>query len=102
MFVVLQLTGCELQQMASSMTRAVSYMIQHAPQLFHIPEPLVRDIAQYWKQMEETENSEASRLQRSRSDDELDSSRVSMHHVSALFRFFYYSVGKYTANNNPF
>ncbi len=88
LLLLLQLTGCELQQMAGNMTRAVSYMIQHAPQLFHIPEPLVRDIATYWKQMEETENNEASRLQRSRSDDELDSSRVSMHHVSPSKNLF--------------
>lgn len=48
-----KMSACELQRSAPAMTRAVSFMIEHAPNLFRAPLPLVRDIANYWNEVEE-------------------------------------------------
>ena len=39
--------------MAHSTMRAVAYMIENAPAIFKVPEPLMRDITAYWRNMEE-------------------------------------------------
>jgi len=48
-----KMTAAELQSKGTTITRAVSFMIDRAPLLFNVPERLVRDIATYWEEMEE-------------------------------------------------
>ena len=48
------MSACEIQQSASDSTRAVSFMIKHAPSLFQAPMSLIRDIDNYWAEVEET------------------------------------------------
>ena len=73
----------ELHSVAGNITRVVAFMIEKSPELFaRLPEDLVRDIVHYWQQMEEI--SDPSRLSRSKSEDDLDSSNSSLPHVSVI------------------
>lgn len=82
--------GSELHSVAGFMTRAMAFMIEHAPHLFNaLPEDLVRDIAQYWTQMEETHSEHGKHQRTCKSEDELDSSRSSLTHVrKVLFQVY--------------
>ena len=78
-----QMGASELHSVAGNITRVVAFMIEKSPELFaRLPEDLVRDIAHYWQQMEEI--SDPSRLSRSKSEDDLDSSNSSLPHVSVI------------------
>lgn len=48
-----RMSASELQQITTLTTRAVAFLIDHAPELFKVPQPLMRDISAYWKEMEE-------------------------------------------------
>ena len=58
-----------MQRSAPNMTRAVSFMIQHAPSLFRAPLPLIRDIDNYWNEVEEANDPSLTPVSYNASDD---------------------------------
>lgn len=49
-----QMSASELKMAASDMSRMVTFMIDNVDKLFKLPEPVIRDIATYWSQMEQS------------------------------------------------
>ncbi|KAK2162827.1 hypothetical protein LSH36_91g08008 [Paralvinella palmiformis] len=49
-----RMSASELQMAAGDMSKMVTFMIDNVDDLFKLPQPVIRDIATYWSQMEES------------------------------------------------
>ncbi|XP_074642304.1 rho GTPase-activating protein 19-like [Tubulanus polymorphus] len=84
-----KITALELRAVSKSITKSVAFMIENGPQLFKIPLDLARDIATYWREMEQAPdsrpNSRASMTSSSEEDDpDLTNERFGLRHDSSM------------------